>query len=170
VAKSKTATETATETATDLTVAQSRLPLAPLVRPETQQQKDPQFAAELEAWGVDLDELDEASSDFYPMVDFSRPPEMIMGTYYDQRTGVGPNLSTIYELTDKQGEVFGVWGSTILDQRMKKLNPQRGDWLLIIYVADVPTKLGRNDAKVFRVFRQSAAGSTLADAVAKPGR
>jgi hypothetical protein len=146
--------------------------MAPLVRPETQKQKDPEFAAELEAWGVNLDELDEASSDFYPMVDFSRPPEMTMGTYHDQRIDVGPNKSIVYELTDKQGEIFGIWGSTILDQRMKKLSPQKGDRLLIVYVGDVPTKLGRSDAKVFRVFRQSATGSSIADAVAqaKTGR
>jgi hypothetical protein len=80
------------------------------------------------------------------------PDQYIVGFFVQTREDVGPNHSMLYDLADwKSGELIGVWGGTVLDDKMAKLGPQKGDLLLIQYLGDLVGKPGQNPPRDFRV-------------------
>jgi hypothetical protein len=80
------------------------------------------------------------------------PDQYIVGFFVQTREDVGPNHSMLYDLADwKSGELIGVWGGTVLDDKMAKLSPQKGDLLLIQYLGDLVGKPGQNPPRDFRV-------------------
>lgn len=45
----------------------------------------------------------------------------IVGVLVDKQENVGPNESRLYTIETKDGERVGVWGSSVLDSRMKQI-------------------------------------------------
>lgn len=97
-------------------------------------------------------QLEDAPSGLNPVVEFNRPGEWVAGTYVGERTlTIGKREQPMYDLRLTDGQVVSIWGSTILDTRMRQLLPEMGDKLLIQFLGDVPTKRGMTPAKNFRV-------------------
>src|SRR3990167_6806882 len=55
-----------------------------------------------------------------PTHDFEKEKE-VEGALIGVQQDVGPNSSTLYEIEKKGGDVVAVWGSTVLDSRMKNV-------------------------------------------------
>jgi hypothetical protein len=92
------------------------------------------------------------ASGINPMAKFERPGSTVVGVYRATREKVGVNESRVYDFADPEtGELFGVWGSTILDQRMAAALPRPGDFVRIVYLGDVETGRGQSDAHNFEV-------------------
>jgi len=100
---------------------------------------------------------EEAPGGLTPAADWQKPGEYLEGEYLHAAAGVGPNKSAIYTFriqTDQGPKIVSVWGSTILDDRMSKLGPARGDVLLIVYQGTVKTARALSPAKSFMVRRK----------------
>jgi hypothetical protein len=92
------------------------------------------------------------ASGVLPMVEWERPGSCVIGIFRSQREKVGVNESRIYDFADPEtGELFGVWGATILDQRMDATAPEAGDCVRIVYLGDVETGRAQNPAHNFEV-------------------
>jgi hypothetical protein len=92
------------------------------------------------------------ASGVLPMVEWERPGSCVIGAFRAMREHIGVNDSRIYDFADPEtGELFGVWGATILDQRMDATAPQAGDFVRIVYLGDVETGRGQNAAHNFEV-------------------
>lgn len=75
----------------------------------------------------------------------------IEGILTDIQHGVGQNDSTLYTIQRKDtGENTGVWGSTVLDQRMKGISV--GMEVRIVYKGLGDAKAGKNPPKLWQVF------------------
>lgn len=61
----------------------------------------------------------------------------IEGVYAGKDENVGENNSTIYRIENKEGDARSVWGSTVLDTRMK--NVKEGEEVKIIYKGSKPS-------------------------------
>lgn len=76
--------------------------------------------------------------------------DAIEGLLVDVEKGVGENNSTRYTIQEtKTGENFGVWGSAILDSRMKGIAV--GMEVKITYQGLGDKKPGKNPPKLFTV-------------------
>lgn len=82
--------------------------------------------------------------------DFDTFPELI-GTLQDIQEDVGPNKSMLYHIKDEttEGKVWGVWGSTVLDDRMKEV--RNGEKVRIVFSGMEKSKKG-GSYKMFKVY------------------
>ncbi len=76
----------------------------------------------------------------------------VIGILKDVKHNVGPNESTIYDLETKEG-VVGVWGSTILDTRLK--NTSVGDEIKIVYNGYKKSEKTGRDYKDYTVYKRT---------------
>ncbi len=119
-----------------------------LIRPAEVQNND--IMAPDDGWGAKG--ARRVASGINPMVEWERVGSCVIGIFRVQRDKVGVNESRIYDFADPEtGELFGVWGSTILDQRMDAATPEPGDFVRIVYLGDVETGRGQNPAHNFEV-------------------
>ncbi len=92
----------------------------------------------------------------HPTVEFENPGEYFIGRFDSARPDVGKNKSWMYlfmfdnKETGKR-ELVGVWGSTALDVKMARANPNKGQSVCIQYLGTAPTARGQNPVKLFRV-------------------
>ena len=63
--------------------------------------------------------------------DFEKEDTLI-GVFVDKQEGVGPNNSMLYEIELKDGKRVSIWGSTVLDVRLKNL--EVGEEIKIVYL------------------------------------
>jgi hypothetical protein len=73
----------------------------------------------------------------------------ITGVLVKVEDNVGVNKSMLYTIETEAGHFVTVWGSAILDQRMKLVNV--GEKLRVTYKGLTEKKPGKNAAKVFKV-------------------
>jgi len=77
--------------------------------------------------------------------------KVLIGVFTGKEDGVGTNNSTIYNIQKEDGTYVSVWGSTVLDIRMKNLI--EGEEVKIEYLGDKPSpnRKGKfyHDFKVF---------------------
>jgi adenine specific DNA methylase Mod len=66
-------------------------------------------------------------------------------------TGVGPNKSNLYNFRKADGELIGVWGTTLLDSRFKNL--EVGDEVKLIYKGKMENPKTKRIYHNFDVFR-----------------
>ena len=76
--------------------------------------------------------------------------DFITGVLVNKREDVGPNKSALYTL-DTGKELIGIWGSTVLDNRMDLV--QIGQMIRITYKGTEQNKRGQA-TKIFKVERQ----------------
>ncbi len=87
-----------------------------------------------------------------PSHDFEKEKEL-EGILIGVQTDVGPNSSTLYEIEKRDNTNTAVWGSTVLDSRMK--NVKIGEEIKIVYTGVAKeAKRGQNPAKLFEVFHR----------------
>ena len=87
-----------------------------------------------------------------PSHDFEKEKEL-EGVLTNIQTDVGPNASTLYDIEKKDGGNVAVWGSTVLDSRMK--NVKIGEEVKIVSTGLAKeSKRGQNKAKLFEVYHR----------------
>ena len=87
-----------------------------------------------------------------PSHDFEKE-KAVEGVLTGIQTDVGPNASTLYDLEKKDGENTAVWGSTVLDSRMK--NVKIGEEVKIVFTGLAKdSKKGQNPAKLYEVYHR----------------
>ena len=64
---------------------------------------------------------------------FDKKNDTIAGILQAKVPEVGPNESTVYVIL-KDGVKFGIWGSAVLDKRMRSVQPQ--DEVMVIYLGE----------------------------------
>ena len=75
----------------------------------------------------------------------------IEGLLVDIQNNVGVNNSTLYTIQEKEtGENVGMWGSAVLDSRMKGI--AAGMEVRIVYKGLGDAKPGKNPPKLWQVF------------------
>ena len=74
--------------------------------------------------------------------------ESFEGTFIGREENVGPNNSMMYEFKSLDGKNVSVWGSTVLDTKMKHIEP--GQRVKIAYLGKVKSPKG-NTYKDFAV-------------------
>jgi len=60
------------------------------------------------------------------------------GIFVDRDEHVGENDSNVYNFKTKDGDIIGVWGSTILDVRLKNL--EKGEEVKIVYLGQAKSE------------------------------
>jgi hypothetical protein len=76
-----------------------------------------------------------------------------VGTFLDKEEHVGENDSTVYNFETPDGDFMNVWGSTLLDLRLKNVKP--GEEVKIIYLgAEASEKRKGKSYHNFRVFHR----------------
>lgn len=81
--------------------------------------------------------------------DYENDGDNIEGVLVDVKKDLGENNSTLYQLETTPGTFVGVWGSTILDQRMSLISV--GAKIRITYKGLGEKKGGKNAPKIFKV-------------------
>jgi len=85
-----------------------------------------------------------------PMIwKYENDGDNIEGILVGIESEIGVNKSTIYSIETAPGQFTGVWGSTILDQRMSLVKV--GSKIRITYKGLSEKKPGKNPAKIFKV-------------------
>ena len=81
--------------------------------------------------------------------------DTLVGVFVGKEEGVGENDSMLYEFELKDGSRVNVWGSTILDTRLK--NIIIGEEVKIVYLGREKSKKRKNtEYKNFDVFHRSS--------------
>jgi len=74
------------------------------------------------------------------------------GVFVETRQGVGQNNSNLYVFEGEDNARYGIWGSSVLDTRLKNLTV--GDETVIVYIGkETSEKTGRT-YKNFKVFHK----------------
>jgi len=91
--------------------------------------------------------------------DFEKNP-VFEGVFVSKKEGLGANNSNLYFFQDKTSKAYSVWGSVVLDTRLK--NIQVGEVVSIIFIGRKPSKVaGRKPYKDFRVFHEGLNDSNI---------
>ena len=85
--------------------------------------------------------------------DYANEIELV-GTLVEMKSDVGQNKAMLYTIEKEDGVKLTVWGTTVLDSRLKGL--PIGEKIKIVYEGEAPPKPGRNPAKLFKVYHSSA--------------
>ncbi len=84
-----------------------------------------------------------------PVWDFAKKPDL-EGLLASKKEAVGPNQSMFYNIELPDHSVFGVWGNTVLDDRLAGVQP--GQEIKISYKGMVKNEKSGRDYKSFDVF------------------
>jgi hypothetical protein len=76
--------------------------------------------------------------------------DSIEGIYLSKQEEVGENKATVYNIETPEKQVIGVWGSTVIDQKMKLISS--GDDIRIIFEGRVKPEKGK-EYKSFKIQR-----------------
>lgn len=84
-----------------------------------------------------------------------RTEKELVGKLVEIKPDVGDNKSMLYTVEKEDGTRVAIWGTTVLDSRLKEL--PIGEKVKIVYEGEsAKSKPGRNPTKLFRVFHTSA--------------
>ena len=92
------------------------------------------------------------SSGKAPVWDFEKDGESIEGVFTSVSIDVGRNKSRLYEITTPDGEVYALWGSTVLDSRMESVAV--GDYIRITYKGKETSNRTGRTVKIFDLKRK----------------
>lgn len=106
----------------------------------TKKKQDPQPLEE--GW----EEVVESWDDIFT---FDKKNDTITGLLRAKVPDIGPNKSTVY-IIEKDGVKLGIWGSTILDHRMRTVQPQ--DEVMVVYLGKAIAPKSQREYHDFKVF------------------
>lgn len=86
-----------------------------------------------------------------PMHDFQQD-KVLIGVFVEVRENIGENNSNIYVFEKKDGNRVGVWGSTVLDARLKNLVV--GEEVGIEYLGKQKPKSGGKEYHNYNIYRR----------------
>ena len=92
------------------------------------------------------DEVVESWDDIFT---FDKKNDTITGILQAKVPDVGPNRSTVYVI-EKDGVKLGIWGSTILDHRMRSVNAK--DEIMVVYLGKAVAPKSQREYHDFKVF------------------
>jgi len=84
--------------------------------------------------------------------DFEKEP-VLEGIFIEKQENVGHNNSNIYVFEVKDHKRYGVWGSSVLDTRLKNL--VAGEEVTIVFVGRAKSEKTGRTYKNYRVFHKS---------------
>src|SRR3990167_10679978 len=93
--------------------------------------------------------------------DFWKPEskdDEVVGTLVAVEKNVGENNSTLYTIQKDDSNNVNVWGSAVLDSRMKGVRV--GEKVRIVYEGLGEKKAGKNPPKLWRVFHYLPEGNS----------
>lgn len=85
----------------------------------------------------------------------SKEGDELAGVLVEVQSNVGQNSSMLYTIEQLNGERVDVWGSTVLDTRMK--NVQVGNEVKIVFLGLGQKKGGKQAPKLFDVYHRKSA-------------
>jgi hypothetical protein len=92
--------------------------------------------------------------------DFEKNPQF-EGVFIEKQTGVGKNNSNIYVFEGQDNTRYGIWGSSVLDTRLKNLVV--GEEVVIVYVGQEKSKRTGRTYKNFKVFHEGRVAQPRVD-------
>jgi len=90
----------------------------------------------------------ETTSDIW---DFDKNPELI-GEFVGKQENVGANNSNLYTFKTETGELVSVWGSAVIDTRLK--NVQEGDKIKIVYLGETRSQKTGRTYKDYEIYKE----------------
>lgn len=85
--------------------------------------------------------------------DFNAQPDMI-GTYVRKEQEIGPNNSNLYTFRMADGEEISVWGSTLIDNRMVRV--ELGNEVKIVYLGKVKSEKSNREYHNYEIYFRPA--------------
>ncbi|MBA7624001.1 hypothetical protein ES703_31405 [subsurface metagenome] len=73
--------------------------------------------------------------------EYEKEGDAIVGVYISNQDNVGENNSMVYNLEQPNGKIISVWGSVVIDSKMKLV--KIGDDIRIVYLGKVKPSQGR---------------------------
>lgn len=95
------------------------------------------------------------------------PNDELVGTLLGSDEGVGRYESTVYHLEMDDGAQISVWGSTVLDSKMRFV--KAGQKVKIVYTGKQKSKAG-SDTKLFEVYVDDGKEENIKAPTVKPSR
>jgi len=83
--------------------------------------------------------------------DFKKNPQF-KGVFVEVRQGIGQNNSNLYVFEGEDQKKYGIWGSAVLDVRLKNLVV--GEEVVIIYAGTTKSEKTGRTYKDFRVYHK----------------
>lgn len=84
--------------------------------------------------------------------EYKEENDAVSGIYLSMQTGAGENKSNVYNLEMPNRKIMSIWGSTVLDNKMKLV--KFGDDIKIIYLGEKSeTGKGSRRYKDFKIQR-----------------
>jgi len=65
----------------------------------------------------------------------------LQGVYVEKKTGIGPNESNMYVIEQENGELLGIWGSTVKDSKFSSV--ELGAEIRIESLGETTSKAGK---------------------------
>lgn len=84
-----------------------------------------------------------------PAIVWEKAGQETIGILKSVKTNVGPNGSNIYVFIDPKGEIFEVWGSVVLDD---KLADKIGKEVKLVYKGKIKAPKSNRNVHTFSVF------------------
>lgn len=84
-----------------------------------------------------------------PIWDFSKNKELI-GIYLSREEGVGPNESVLYTFETENGEIVGIWGNSVVEDKLKFVAV--GAEVKIVYLGKATSEKSGREYRNFEVF------------------
>ena len=140
----------------EVTISQSIMP-ARIIQPQDQ---DKYAGIKIPAFLKDHFDK-EAPTGFTALISFGEDADnwltgsWIVARLVNIRSDIGPNHSMMYDFdVTPDGKTFStasLWGSTILDNKMRLLDPKPGQWVFIQYLGTTETSRKAQPAKDYRL-------------------
>jgi|GEM_PF-2866517 len=94
----------------------------------------------------EFEEGEELKEEINPTFSFENEGDEFRGKYISFKSDVGPNKQMIYTFEDMKGDVYGIWGSQILEGKMQLA--KTGEYYCIKYMGK------KNSEKSNRAYRE----------------
>jgi len=101
----------------------------------------------VEALGGDWEEVVEVQTEVFM---FEKEGDELVGVLTEKREDVGENSSMLYRIEKLGGEVMSVWGSTVLDDKMSRI--ETGQEVKIVFLGLKKTQSGNRSFKSYAVY------------------
>lgn len=90
---------------------------------------------------------------------FEKKGDNIAGILQAKVPEVGPNESTVFVIL-KDGVKYGIWGSAVLDKRMRSVNPQ--DEVMVVYLGEAIAPKSNREYHDYQVLTRGVKHSVTA--------
>lgn len=108
-----------------------------------------------ETLGTKSDEWEEVVETQADVFAFEKEGDSLVGVLSEVQEDVGENNSMLYKLEKKDGSLVAVWGSTVLDGKMSKI--EIGQEIKIVYKGKIEVQNSKRSYRSYDVFAKPVA-------------